>query len=94
MFNEKYSRLIKQGFLSESELLDIMAESTATGKYSEDLLLSKGIPKHEILFCLTEYYGYPFIEYDEDTMVSSKILRMMDLERMKKVLWIPLLFQQ
>ena len=92
MFNEKYSRLIKQGFLSESELLDIIAESTATGKYSEDLLLSKGIPKHEILFCLTEYYGYPFMEYDEDTMVSSKILRMMDLERMKKVLWISLYF--
>ncbi len=29
------------------------------------------------------------MEYDEDIMVSSKIVRIMDLERMKKVLWIP-----
>ena len=93
MFDEKFSRLIKQGFLSERELLDIIAASTAAGKYPEDLLLSKGIPKHEILFCLTEYYGYPFVEYDEDIMVSSKIVRMIDLERMKQVLWIPLYFE-
>ncbi|MGO9378737.1 MAG: DUF202 domain-containing protein [Dissulfurispiraceae bacterium] len=92
MSDEKFSRLIKHGFLSEKELLDIVAESSAAGKYPEDCLLAKGIPKHEILFCLTEYYGYPFVEYDEDIMVSSKIVRMMDLERMKKVLWIPLYF--
>lgn len=92
MLNEKFERLIKQGFLSEEELLDIIAECSASGKFPEDLLLSKGIPKHEILFCLTEYYGYPFMEYDEDIMVSSKIVRMMDLDSMKKVLWIPLYF--
>jgi len=93
MFDEKFSRLIKQGFLSEKELLDIIVASTASGKYPEDLLLSKGIPKHEILFCLTEYYGHPFVEYDEDIIVSSKIVRMMDLEKMKQVLWIPLYFE-
>lgn len=92
MFDEKFSRLIKQGFLSEKDLLDITAAATAAGKYPEDLLLSKGVPKHEILFCLTGYYSVPFAEYDEDIIVSSKIVRMMDLERMKKALWVPLYF--
>ena len=92
MVDTKFARLIKQGFLSEKELLDLIAESSATGKYPEDLLLSRGIPKHELLFCLTEYYGHPFVEYDEDIMVSSKIVRMLDLKKSKEVLWIPLYF--
>ncbi len=92
MFDKKFSRLIRQGFITEEDLLHITDESSAAGKYPEDLLLSRGIPKHEILFCLTEYYGYPFVEYDEDIMVSSKIVRMLELERLKGALWIPLYF--
>ncbi len=92
MFDKKFSRLIRQGFITEKDLLQIIDESSAAGKYPEEILLSRGIPKHEILFCLTEYYGYPFVEYDEDIMVSSKIVRMIDLQAQKKSLWLPLYF--
>jgi hypothetical protein len=43
MLNEKFARLIKQRFLSEEELFDIIAESSVAGKFPEDLLFSKGI---------------------------------------------------
>ncbi|HTZ18763.1 MAG TPA: DUF202 domain-containing protein [Dissulfurispiraceae bacterium] len=92
MFDNKFSRLIRQGLITEKDLLIITNESSAAGKYPEEIFLSKGIPKHEILFCLTEYYGYPFLEYDEDIMVSSKIVRMLDLQTQKKLLWLPLYF--
>ncbi len=89
---KKFSRLIRQGFITETDLRAVTGESASTGKYPEEILLSKGIPKHEILFCLTEHYGYPFVEYDEDIVVAPKIVRMMDLERLKDALWMPLFF--
>ncbi len=90
MYHKKFSRLVRQGFLTEGELLDAIAESSAAGKYPEDILLSLSIPKYELLFCLTEYYNCPFTEYDEEIIVSPKILKIMDFEMMKKDLWIPL----
>ncbi|MEJ2314021.1 MAG: DUF202 domain-containing protein [Nitrospirota bacterium] len=56
----------------------------------EDLFLGRGIPKHELLLCLAEFYHLPFVEYDEDLMVSPKILSRIDSERLKTALWFPL----
>ncbi len=53
-----------------------------------------GVPKHEILLCLSEYYNAPFAEYDEGVIVSQQIIRRMDMERLKRVLWLPLSIQQ
>lgn len=55
-------------------------------------MIARGIPKHEILFCLAEHYGCPFLEYDESTVVSAKVLKGVDLKKMEKSLWIPLSF--
>ena len=63
---------------------------SASGVSLEERLLLHGIPKHEILFCLSEYYGYPSVEFDETVIVSQQIIRRMDMERLKRALWIPL----
>ncbi len=70
MFNAKFSRLIRQGFLTEKEFLYSIGESSVATKSPEDILMSMHIPKHERLFCVPEYYGYPFAESDENLMVS------------------------
>lgn len=67
-----------------------MKESEDSGNSPEELFIGNGIPKHELLFCLSEYYGAPYVEYDEGIIVSQNILRAVDMERLKGALWFPL----
>jgi len=90
MANNKFERLIKRGLTSARVLDEVVRESHASKKYPEELLIRRGIPKYEVLFCLSEYYGCPFVEYDEGIMVSQNITRQIDMERLKKTLWLPL----
>jgi uncharacterized membrane protein YidH (DUF202 family) len=92
MPNKKFKRLIDNGFITEEALHEYAEESISSGKYIEEILIAKGVPKHEILFCLTEYYGYPFAEFDENIRIkaSRAIMQRLDLERLKEALWFPL----
>ncbi|MCL4475720.1 MAG: hypothetical protein M1508_05790 [Nitrospirae bacterium] len=90
MNNRKFERLLKKELLTSEEFENIMQESEDPGKCLEDLMMQRGIPKHEILFCLSEYYGYPFIEYDENVAASYFITKRLDMENQKQALWFPL----
>ncbi len=72
MLNNKFERLIRRGILTENELDNCIRDSFAAGKYPEECLIEKGVPKHEILFCLSEFYMCPFVEYDE-TVIPSRM---------------------
>ncbi len=86
----KFERLVRRGVLTGPQLKDYVDEAASFGKYPEDVLLEKGVPKHELLFCLAEHYGYPFVEYDETLMAPYLVTMRLDLERQKKALWYPL----
>src|SRR5512143_2139629 len=90
MVYKKFDRLVKRGVLSREELEKLVLESQGADASIEARLKRRGIPKHEILFCLSEYYGLPFVEYDEGIIISQQIIRRMDMERMKHALWLPL----
>lgn len=90
MVTEKFNRLVKRGFISGRELANLLSESEASNIHPEDALIQRGVPRHEVLFCLSEYYGNPFVEYDEGIIISQQIIRRMDMERLKKALWMPL----
>jgi uncharacterized membrane protein YidH (DUF202 family) len=90
MQNTKYHRLVVRGFLSFPELEGIRQEAEESRRSIEDLLLERGVPKHELLFCLSEYYGYPFVEFDESVAASYFVVMKLDLEHQKKALWFPL----
>jgi len=94
MSNPKFERLVRRGFLTREELEGILKESEDSGKYPEELLISSGIPRHEVLFCLSEFYGYPFVEYDEEVMASYLLTRRLDMEKLKRALWFPLSVMQ
>ncbi len=89
VINTKFKRLLKRGTLCQAELEKLARESAETNTPLEELLLSRGVPKHEILFCLSEYYGLPFVEYDESVIASYFIILRLDMEKLKQALWFP-----
>lgn len=90
MIQRKFKRLIKRNLITTKSLEGFARESSASGASLEERLLLYGIPRHEILFALSEYYGYPCVEFDESVIVSQQIARRMDMERLKRALWLPL----
>ncbi len=86
----RFERLVRREILGSRELQECLEESRASGRHPEDALLGKGVPKHELLFCLAEYCGCPFVEYDEGLMAPYLVTLRLDLERQKKALWYPL----
>jgi len=90
MIQKKFNRLIKRNLLTAQSLDGFAAEASTSGASLEERLLLHGIPKHEILFALSEYYGYACVEFDETVIVSQQIVRRMDMERLKRALWLPL----
>jgi len=76
--------------LTPEELDEAIREAAAAQTHVEEFLIEHGIPDHEILFCLSEYYGLPFVEYDEEVAVSQSILKLVDFNNLMKSHWIPL----
>jgi uncharacterized membrane protein YidH (DUF202 family) len=93
MIRDKFKRLLRRGVLSEVELDSMERESLATGTAVEELMIRQGIPKHEILFSLSEHYGRPFVEFDESVAASYFLVLRLDLEHQKNALWFPLSVQ-
>jgi len=90
MIHSKFQRLIDRGFLTPEEVEEISKQAEDSGTYPEEMLKVKGIPKQEILFCLSEYYGCPFTEYDEGVAASYLLTKRLDMEKQKRELWFPL----
>jgi uncharacterized membrane protein YidH (DUF202 family) len=86
----RFERLVRRELLTGRQLQDFIAEAASSGRYPEDVMLEKGVPKHELLFCLAEHYGYPFVEYEEALMAPYLVTMRLDLEKQKKALWYPL----
>jgi len=90
MEKRKFTRLVSRGILSADELDSVIGEAESPASPLEERLLSRGVPKHEILLSLSAHYGIPYIEYDESVIVSQQIVRRMDMEGLKERLWLPL----
>ena len=90
MTTNKFDRLVRRGLLSRGDLRNAVQEALDSGMAPEELLIRRGLPKHEVLFCLSEHYGLPFVEYDESVAASYFLVIRMDLEHQKKALWFPL----
>ena len=89
MERKKFERLIKRGILSGDELDRLIRESATSGSLLEEKLIENGVPKHELLFCLSEYYGLPFVEYDESVITAYLLIIRLDMENLKRHLWFP-----
>ena len=89
MVRKKFKRLLTRGILTQEELDSLARQAEAVNAPLEELLMQRGVPKHEILFCLSEHYELPFVEYDESVICSYFITIRLDMEKLKKSLWFP-----
>lgn len=94
MLNKKFERLVKRGLFSETELEKAINEAVLSGIDPGDRFMALGVPKYEILFCLSEFYGYPFVEFDESVIASYFITMRLSMEKLKRSLWFPLSVRQ
>lgn len=85
-----YQRLVRRSILTDTTLRAIIGEANGSLRTTEELLTARGIPKHELLHCLTETFGCPAVEYDEGVIVAQQVLRRVDVERLKQALWFPI----
>ncbi len=90
MERKKFDRLVRRGILSRQKLENLIHDAAETGVRVEEVLIAKGVPKHEVLFCLSEYYNCPFVEFDESVAASYFLVLRLDLEHQKQALWFPL----
>lgn len=86
----RFQELVDKGLLAADELSDIVTSSGSTGRFPEDLLLNRGISRHEILFCLSRFFNCPFVEYDEDLTPPDFLVKKLHLGKHKRALWFPL----
>jgi len=94
MVHKAFERLINRGFLTSDDFRELTEKTNASGNHPEALLRERNIPRHEMLLCLSSYFGYSFIEYDEGIVVGRGVLQGIDAERLKGALWFPLSVSQ
>ncbi len=90
MVNGKFARLRQRGILTQDELEATFVEAGSSGRCHEEFLIAQGVPKHEVLFCLSAHYGLPFVEYDESVAASYFLVMRLNMEQLKQALWFPL----
>ena len=90
MYDKKFKRLIDKGIITEGALDECSEQAAVSGRYIEAILIAQGVPKHELLFCLSGFHGFPFTEFNENIRTSQDVLQRLDMERLKTSLWFPL----
>jgi uncharacterized membrane protein YidH (DUF202 family) len=86
----RFERLLRLRLISREDLTDASAVAEASAVHIEDVLLSRGVTKHDIMRSLSEYYGCPAVEYNESLMAPYLITMRLDKERQTRALWFPL----
>lgn len=86
----KFGGLISKNFVSEEKLSGILDEAVSSDVYPETLLMERGVPKHEILRCLSEENHLPIMEFDERIIADKELIAGLDMEGLKKSMWFPL----
>ena len=87
----RLQRLLDRGVLAEEELDRVLRESDNSDDFwPEEVLIKNGVPRHEVLLSLAGYYECPFVEYDEGIVLSRPLMKRIDMEELKSLLWVPL----
>ncbi len=87
---DRFVRLVRRRLLTGAALDGFVRQAGDVDAALVELLLGAGIPRHEILFSLSEYHGCPFVEFDDWVVIASRVARHVDLNRLKRAGWAPL----
>ena len=90
----KWKGLAYRKIITEEKLDELIKKSGHLSCNTDEMLMAEGVPKHEILRCISDYHRLPFSEYDEGLAPASEILRLVDLEKLKQRLWFPVAIEK
>jgi uncharacterized membrane protein YidH (DUF202 family) len=89
---KRYRLLADSGILTAAALREAGHAASARGVEIEKVLIHEyGVPRLTVLKALSEYYGRPFIEYDERMPIAPEILAGLDGERLSMSQWFPVI---
>jgi len=83
--------LVYRGFISQADVLAAVHDSKDNSLDLETILLDHyGISKHALGSALSDFYQCPYLPYDERTVIDADLLKTLNLEYLKKNLWLPI----
>lgn len=86
-----YEGLVHQGVLSATDMQSAIEEAGHGSAGLEELLLNKyRVPKSTIGKVLSEYYGCPYVAYDERVVIDPELFRALNFDYLQRHYWLPL----
>ncbi|MEP7151944.1 MAG: GspE/PulE family protein [Nitrospira sp.] len=86
-----YHRLVEQAFLRQEELALATTEARRKRIDVASVLMDRyRIPKPAIGVALADFYGCPFLAYDERTVMERELLKDLSLDYLRMNHWVPL----
>ena len=83
--------LVYRGIISQADLLAAVDESKDGSFDLETVLLDRyRVPKDVLGSALSDFYQCPYLPYDERTVIDADLLKTLNLDYLKKNLWLPI----
>jgi type II secretory ATPase GspE/PulE/Tfp pilus assembly ATPase PilB-like protein len=83
--------LVYRGIISVSDIAEAVEDSKDGSVDLETVLLDRyRIPKHALGSALSDFYQCPYLPYDERTIIDVDLLKTLNLDYLKKNLWLPI----
>jgi hypothetical protein len=87
----KYDYLLQHKLISKDDLNSAITEARRKGQDVETVLIDEyRLPKKEIGESLSQYYGCPFLEFDERSVTDPSLLKGISFDYLKNNYWVPL----
>src|SRR2546422_3298792 len=87
----KFDYLLAQHQISSQELSSAVAEARRRQTDVESILIEQyKIPKGELGVSLSQFYGCPFVEFDEKILPPPDLMKDLRLEYLRRNFWLPL----
>jgi type II secretory ATPase GspE/PulE/Tfp pilus assembly ATPase PilB-like protein len=83
--------LVNRGVISQSEVLAAVDDSKSGALDLETVLLDRyHVPKHALGSALSDFYQCSYLPYDERTVIDAELLKTLNLDYLRKNLWLPI----
>ena len=83
--------LVHRGIISQAEVRTAVEDSKIHNLDLEAVLLDRyHVPKQTLGSALSDFYQCPYLPYDERTVIDSDLLKTLNIDYLKKNLWLPI----
>jgi len=83
--------LVYRGIIGQADVLAAVEDSKDGNLDLETVLLDQyRVPKDALGSSLSDYYQCPYLPYDERTVIDADLIKTLNLDYLKKNLWLPI----